>query len=66
MKILKSKDFTGNDALTIFVNDNNIAREDILAINCSGEYTLARFTLFFYADLEVKEKERNMWGKLKD
>jgi len=62
MKILKSKEFTQHYALTTFINDNNIAREDILIISPKH----LDIVIFFYADPEVTEKERNMWGKLKD
>ena len=65
MKILKSKDFKTPDALTTFVMDNSIDKEDIFTIKAGGHYT-ANFTLFFYADSEVKEKERNFWGNLEE
>jgi len=63
MKILKSKKFGGHEALATFVNDNNIAREDIHVIIPSNEH-LAGCVIFFYGDSEFKEKERNVWGKL--
>ena len=64
MRILKSKDFVEHSALTTFVNDNGIEREDILIIIPAS--STANPVLYFYADSEVKEKERIMWGKLKD
>lgn len=62
MKILKSKEFLQHYALTTFVNDNNIAREDILIISPRS----TDIVIFFYGDSDDKEKERNVWGKLKD
>lgn len=64
MKILKSHFFSNHTELTLFVNDNAIVKEDILAINSSGN-SLYDCTIFFYADSEVEEKTRNIWGKLK-
>ena len=63
MKILKSKNFAHHTALANFVNDNNIARADIHVIVSSND-SLTGCVIFFYGDSEVKEKERNMWGKL--
>jgi len=65
MKILKSRNFDSHTQLTQFVNDNDIAKEDILNINRSPQYT-SECQMFYYGDSEVKEKERNMWGDLKD
>ena len=64
MKILKARRFEGHDKLITFVMDNNIAREDILSIKSAGDYSILSFTMFYYADPEVIEKERNFWGKL--
>ncbi|PJJ79962.1 hypothetical protein [Mucilaginibacter auburnensis] len=65
MKILKSKEFAGHGPLATFVNDNNIRRDDIHVIISSNSHSTGCI-LFFYGDSEVEEKERNMWGKLKD
>lgn len=65
MKILKAKEFSNQAGLTTFVQDNGIDREDIFTIIASG-YNTTHYTIFFYADPDVKEKERNMWGNLKD
>jgi len=65
MKILKSKAFGGNDHLTTFVNDNNIAKEDIFVIVSSGVHN-TDYTLFFYAEDKVNEKKRNFWGNLEE
>ena len=62
MKILKSKGFGNHTTLTTFVNDNGITREDILSI--IPESSTGDPVIYFYADSEIKEKERNIWGKL--
>ncbi len=65
MKILKTKAFANHNYLTTFVNDNSIAREDIIFIVSSGLHS-TDLILFFYAEEKVKEKERNFWGNLKE
>lgn len=65
MKILKSRNFDSHTQLTQFVNDNDIAREDILNINRSSQY-ISECQMFYYGDSEAKEKERNFWGNLKE
>jgi len=65
MKILKAKAFGREDILTTYVNDNHIAREDIVVIVSSG-VNANNYTLFFYAEEGVKEKNRNIWGNLED
>jgi hypothetical protein len=58
MLILKSASFSSDSKVAVFVNKNNIARENIVAITC-GTTTIGDaedFTIFFYGDPEVKEK----------
>jgi hypothetical protein len=63
MKILKAKSFLNHVELIRFVSDNKIEKEDIFVITQGGT---SDFSIFFYSDSEVKEKERNFWGKLED
>lgn len=51
MIVLKSDYFSSHERLTLFINENNIKREDILAITQAPSF----FTIFFYADDAVKE-----------
>jgi len=47
MKVLKSEKFGTHEKLTLFVNSNRIAREDILVIITNNDYWL---NLFYYAE----------------
>jgi hypothetical protein len=60
MIILKSREFGSHDDLTKFINENNIARENIVSIVFSGTSS-SFYTLFFYGDSETKEKPRGIW-----
>lgn len=51
MKTLKSDYFTSHERLTLFINENNIQREDILVITQAPSV----YTIFFYGDPAVKE-----------
>ena len=51
MNILKSDYFSTHERLTLFINENHIKREDILAITQAP----GSFTIFFYGDPAVKE-----------
>jgi hypothetical protein len=62
MKILKSESSISQDLLTKFINDNNITREDIIAITCNGEPGMREYTVFFYGDPNIKQKIPSMWG----
>jgi len=63
MKILKGRTFLSYTQLLQFVDDNNIIREDIIAITQGGG---SDYSIFFYGDIDLKEKDRNFWGKLED
>ncbi|PJJ79961.1 hypothetical protein [Mucilaginibacter auburnensis] len=63
MKILKGRSFLSYVQLLQFVDDNCIVREDIIAITQGGG---SDYTIFFYADKDLKEKDRNFWGNLKE
>jgi len=63
MKILKGRTFISYTQLLQFVDDNKIFREDIIAITQGGP---TDYSIFFYGDLDFKEKDRNFWGKLED
>ena len=62
MKVLKSKTFTSDKLLTIFINENNILKEDILAITCCGDLAFPYYTILFYGDSEEKEKTHGIFG----
>lgn len=65
MKILKYNIFQSGPPLVQFVNDNNILQEDIVTITpASGDST--SIAIYFYGESDVKEKERNIWGNLKE
>lgn len=51
MIVLKSDYFSTHERLTRFINENNIKREDILAITQAP----SMYTIFFYGDDAVKE-----------
>jgi len=51
MIVLKSDYFSSHERLTLFINENHIKREDILAITQAPSF----FTIFFYADDAVVE-----------
>ncbi len=51
MTVLKSDYFATHERLTLFINENNIKREDILAITQSS----GSFTIFFFGDPAVQE-----------
>ena len=61
MKILKGRAFLGYLELIQFIDDNKIIKEDIFAIT-QGDMT--NYSLFYYANPDFKEKDRNIWGKL--
>ncbi|MDB5003527.1 MAG: hypothetical protein JWQ34_1752 [Mucilaginibacter sp.] len=54
MKTLKSKTFLDDTLLTLFVANNNIAKEDIVIITNVGDIGLIKYTIFFYIDSEAK------------
>lgn len=56
MKTLKSKTFLDDTLLTLFIANNNIAKEDIFMITNVGDIGLIKYTVFFYGDSTVKEK----------
>jgi hypothetical protein len=62
MKILKEESSLSTKVLAKFVNDNNIAKEDIIAITSDGGESLAKYTIFFYGDSEVEQKIPGIWG----
>ena len=53
MIILKSQVFDRAQKLALFVNGNQIKKEDILSITNVGA---AHYTIFFYADEAIQEK----------
>ena len=64
MIILKTMNFSNNESLASFVNDNNITRENIIMINSgnkAGGSTI--FTIFFYGDSEIEEKKPGFWNR---
>lgn len=65
--ILKAKSFGTIDALIQYVNDNEIAQEQVVSITQShSAATIVSYAVFYYADLKTKEKTRNFWGNLKE
>jgi len=60
MKILKSETFAAHHALTKFINQQNIQREDILAIVPAPGTTLD-FAIFFYQDENIELPKKGFW-----
>lgn len=60
MKILKSL-LLNSDALSKFVNSNNIAREDIFTIIADG-HIAGLFTIFYYEEPKSEEEKKGFWG----
>ena len=62
MLILKCETFKVAGSLTKFVNENNIAREDILKIVYEPN-AFSMYVLFYYAEgvYEKKEKKEGTW-----
>lgn len=57
MLILKHQTFSSARSLTLFVNNNNIPRENIVIItNGNTTADTQDYTIFFYGDTDVKEK----------
>jgi hypothetical protein len=57
MNILKYQEFSSARRLALFVNNNNIQRENILIItNTQTGTTSNNYTVFYYGDSEVKEE----------
>ena len=61
MIILKSVSFLKHEDLATFVNINNIKREDILTVTTMSPPS-NRYAMFFYADSEIQEKDRGVFG----
>lgn len=59
MIVLKSQVFNRSNQLALFVNENNIKREDILIITNVGA---AHYTLFYYADSEKEEETHGFFS----
>jgi len=62
MKILKSKTGLSDYHLTEFVNDNQIAREDILFITSDHEGFTSSFNIFYYEEPKSKDEKKGFWG----
>ncbi len=58
MMILKAKDLVTSAQVANFVRENNIQRENIVAITRSERSVTnsQEFSIFFYGDPEIKEK----------
>ena len=64
MTILKTMNFSSNEKLVSFVNENNITRENIIMINSGNDFAGTMvFTIFFYSDSENKEKKPGFWDR---
>ena len=62
MKILKSETFLAHYALTKFVNQQNIQREDILAVTTPVENSSnSHYVIFFYGDPNVELPKKGFW-----
>ncbi|HWY38120.1 MAG TPA: hypothetical protein VNY73_06145 [Bacteroidia bacterium] len=62
MKVLKSRNGLGHKMVTEFVNDNNIAKEDIFSIVSNGAESFESFTIFYYEEPKPDEKKKGFWG----
>ncbi|MES2377503.1 MAG: hypothetical protein V4553_13030 [Bacteroidota bacterium] len=60
MKILKAKKPFDAKMLAKFVNDNQIAREDIFSI--VADPITAFFTIFYYEEPKPEEDKKGFWG----
>jgi hypothetical protein len=58
MIIVKTDYFTTPARLALFINENNIKREDILSITDGAR----GFTIFFYADSETEEVTHGLFS----
>ena len=58
MTTLKSDYFASHERLTLFINENNIKRQDILVITQAP----GSFTIFYYGDPGVKEITHGMFS----
>jgi len=61
MKVLKFESSLSKEVLVKFINDNKIAREDILIITSAGSSQISETTVFFYGDPDVKQKIAGFW-----
>jgi hypothetical protein len=61
MIILKSISFSRHSDLVIFININKIKREDILSLTTTSN-NVTSHVLFFYADSEIQEKDKGVFG----
>jgi hypothetical protein len=61
MKILKSKTPLNAERLSKFVNDNQIAKEDIFAIVPDGTM-INLLTLFYYEEPKPEDEKKGFWG----
>jgi hypothetical protein len=62
MKILKSKSFRDPENLVQFVNEEKIAKEDILNITTKD----AGHSIFYYGEPNEEEKSRNWFSGFSD
>jgi len=61
MKILKSETFIAHHALTKFINQQNIQREDILFIATVPGVSSSEYAIFFYHDANVELPKKGFW-----
>lgn len=61
MIILKSISYLKHEDLAKFINVNSIKREDILSLTTMSA-PVNRYVMFFYADSEIHEKDRGVFG----
>ena len=61
MIVLKSQKFGNAETLALFVNKNNIKREDILAITTLS-HPISKQYLYYYADSETEEVTKGIFG----
>lgn len=67
MLILKCETFSSEDGLVDFVNQNDIARENILTIT-RGQGTIdwVRITLYYYAEGVIEKREKPVKIEVKE
>ncbi|MGY3211173.1 hypothetical protein [Mucilaginibacter sp. HD30] len=61
MKIVKSETFAAHYALTKFINQQNIQREDILTIVTEPGVSSSNYVIFFYGDPNVELPKKGFW-----
>ncbi|MFD2866040.1 hypothetical protein [Mucilaginibacter antarcticus] len=61
MNVLKTEYFYSATKMLVFVNKNQIPRENILTIAATESTSSVRYTIFYYGDSDVEEEVPSIW-----